>query len=134
MSTASPLGRRAIASRRAVGFVTVIGVLVAIIVWFVVRGAFPDGSLTDQQFGALKLGQTRSHIEHAVGLPSQDTTVVQPSGLPLGTKCTYYDAPTSSTIPSFFRLCYTNDLLSSKIEYSSVYGLSDQPSFTPGTS
>jgi hypothetical protein len=137
MSTSDPLDRRAIASRRVVGVVAVIGtiaVLVAIIVWLIVRWAFPPGFLTDQQFGALRLGQTRSDIEHAVGQPQEDSKAVQPSRLPSGTTCTYYEANGWSNLPSYFRLCYTNNVLSSKIEYSSPYGQPDQPSLTPSPS
>jgi hypothetical protein len=123
-----------------VGVVVVIGamaVLVAIIVWFVVRWAFPGGFLTDQQFSALQLGQTRSNIERAVGPPKKDANLVQPADLLPGMTCTYYDgtsSPSAPDIPSYVRLCYTNDVLSSKIEYSSVYGPSGQPSLTPGPS
>ena len=133
MSTDDPLGRRAIAWRRTLGIVAVAGVLVAIIAWLVVRWALPD-VLTDQQFRALKLGQTRSAIEHEIGPPTENTKTAQLSSLPAGTTCTYYDATSSSTIPAYFRLCYTNDVLSSKIEYSSIYGPSEQPSVTPGLS
>jgi hypothetical protein len=62
---------------------------------------------------------------------------VQPAGLPSGMTCTYYDGtsrPSAPDIPSYVRLCYTDDVLSFKVEYSSVYGPSDQPSLTPSPS
>jgi hypothetical protein len=136
MSTGSPSSRRAIAPRHVVGAVIVMGILVAII-WLVVLMATPPEVLSDQQFAALTLGQTRSDIEHAIGPPKKDPKPVQPAGLLPGMTCTYYDGTSPSEsrdIPSYVRLCYTNDVLSSKIQYSSVYGPTDQPSLTPSPS
>lgn len=134
MSTGDSLGRRAIGPRHTVGVVVLIGalgILVAVIVWLVAPAPPSPGLLTDQQFAALRLGQSRSNIEQTVGPPRTNAKVVQPSSLPSGMTCTYYDGTSSSTVPTYFRLCYTNDVLSSKVEYSSVYGPYDQPSLTP---
>jgi hypothetical protein len=135
VTATDPFSRRGVIRHVAIGTAIVIGtlgILAAIIYIGFLRGNSATGLLTDHQFSALKLGQTRSSVERAIGPSSKDPNVSQPSQLPTGMTCMYYvEANSQMDFSSYYRLCYSKDMLSSKVKYASPYGPADQPSLEP---